>query len=379
MYMSKLVSRFIGIIFVVVVFPITLIAQITLEQSLAGGSPQAGEQKHPIERLRGPGDTIRSIPTPEDRIMGIEWVRDTLYVLRLCYVISDPSLLYKLDPADGSVLSQFLLPFPSAVLGITFDGNDLWVVKWEPDHIIYQITTSGIPISSFPAPSSYPRGIAWDGEYLWIGDAQSEVLYQVDTLGTIIRTVSMTGVIDWSMGMVWVPEHTNGHLWVNDYYGNDINQLDVSGSNAVLIQDFPHPAPGNYLEGICYDGQYLWVADYNIARLWQIDDGVMGIVDDAVSVSSRTFQLSQNYPNPFRQSTSIRYFVPRNAHVELAIYNIQGQLVRTIVKRVETAGIHSISWDGRDTEGRSVISGIYFYKLESSNSIKEVRKMLLLR
>lgn len=377
MCLSKWFKRLCGIMFLTVFLPATLVAQIDLERARSGGSPLQNNSKPCPEEFLAAGDTIRSIPTPDSNIMGIEWVRDTLYIIRQAINYTQYANLYKLDPADGSVLSQFNLPFTGYVLGLTFDGSNLWIVKWFPDYVVYKITTSGSLVSFFTAPSNNPRGIAWDGEYLWIGDAQSRVLYQVDTLGTTIRTVSMSGVINWSMGMVWVPEHTDGHLWVNDHDNDDINQLDVSGINAILVQDFPHPA--TYPEGICHDGEHLWVADYSEPRLWQIDDGIAEGVEEAVSISPRRSPLLQSYPNPFDLLTSIRYTLLHDAYVELTIYNIQGQLVRTLVKGIEQAGDHIVKWRGIDDAGKSVASGVYVCQLRMSSRVQETKKLILLK
>ncbi len=374
MYINKLAKRLHGIVFLAGFLPIALTAQINYQRASSGGSFFQNDYTPRAEKFSAAGDTIRSIPAPDTNIMGIEWIRDTLYVLRQAPTSAEYANLYKLDPADGSVLSQFSLPFTGYVLGLTFDGSNLWIVKWSPDQIVYKITTSGSFVFSFLAPSTDPRGMAWDGQYLWLGDAPSQVLYQVDTLGAVMNTVSMSGTIDWSMGMVWVPEHTAGHLWVNEDVYDDINQLDVSGANAILIQDFSHPA--TLPEGICHDGEHLWVADYHVPRLWQIDDGIEEGIEEAISISPRRFSLLQNYPNPFNHSTSIRYILPYDVFVELTIYNIHGQLVRTLVRAKELAGDHVVKWYGNDGAGRSVANGVYIYQLKMSNGVQETKKLI---
>jgi flagellar hook assembly protein FlgD len=85
-----------------------------------------------------------------------------------------------------------------------------------------------------------------------------------------------------------------------------------------------------------------------------------------------------NYPNPFNASTSIKYTLPENAHVEIAIYNIQGQLVRTLSKGEESSGTHLAIWDGKDNIGKQLPSGIYFYKLSIGGEFK-IKKMVLMR
>ncbi|MCB5224012.1 MAG: T9SS type A sorting domain-containing protein [Candidatus Cloacimonadaceae bacterium] len=83
-----------------------------------------------------------------------------------------------------------------------------------------------------------------------------------------------------------------------------------------------------------------------------------------------------NYPNPFNPETTIAYSIPKAGNASLKIYNTKGQLVRTLVDDVRDSGNHSVVWNGCDNEGRSVSSGLYFYRL-SSDGNTVTRKMLL--
>ena len=90
-----------------------------------------------------------------------------------------------------------------------------------------------------------------------------------------------------------------------------------------------------------------------------------------------TFILEQNYPNPFNPNTTITFNVPQTTIVSLGIYNINGQLVKTLVDGKVNSGSHSILWGGRDNTGQIVSSGVYFYKLlTESKSMK--KKMLFM-
>ncbi|MCD4707734.1 MAG: T9SS type A sorting domain-containing protein [Candidatus Sabulitectum sp.] len=87
----------------------------------------------------------------------------------------------------------------------------------------------------------------------------------------------------------------------------------------------------------------------------------------------------QNYPNPFKPTTTISYQLSVSANVTLGIYNILGQKVRTLVDENQNAGEHFAIWDGRDSSGQPVSSGVYFYRLESENGTPETRRMMLLK
>ena len=93
----------------------------------------------------------------------------------------------------------------------------------------------------------------------------------------------------------------------------------------------------------------------------------------------QTYLLGANFPNPFNPSTSIEYALPQSGPVELHIYDVLGRRVTTLVKEAQhPVGFYTLTWDGRDQAGRSVGSGIYFYRLETSN-FTQTRKMLLIK
>mgnify|MGYP000442144917 CR=1 FL=1 len=94
------------------------------------------------------------------------------------------------------------------------------------------------------------------------------------------------------------------------------------------------------------------------------------------------FLLAQNYPNPFNVSTTISYQIPvgiSGSQVKLRIFNVSGQLVRTLVDGTSEPGAYWVTWDGRDDRGRAVASGVYFYRLEAEGELVEVKKMILLQ
>ncbi|MCI0512960.1 T9SS type A sorting domain-containing protein, partial [candidate division KSB1 bacterium] len=90
------------------------------------------------------------------------------------------------------------------------------------------------------------------------------------------------------------------------------------------------------------------------------------------------FQLAQNYPNPFNPATQIHYHLPQSIRVILKIYNVQGQEIQTLVHEFQTAGMKSVTWDGRDHLGRKVPAGIYVYRL-LAGQWSEAKKMLLIQ
>gem|GEM_PF-756651 len=90
------------------------------------------------------------------------------------------------------------------------------------------------------------------------------------------------------------------------------------------------------------------------------------------------FDLSQNFPNPFNPETTIQYNIAKQGNVNLAIFDVQGRTVRTLVTEHNKPGIYSVKWDGRDNYGNVVSSGIYFYQLNAEN-LNIMKKMIFMR
>lgn len=128
---------------------------------------------------------------------------------------------------------------------------------------------------------------------------------------------------------------------------------------------------------------------YDLANNWRVWGGRIDMgcyeygsepwvdIDDPVMPSIPAITLT-NYPNPFNPTTIIKYSLDEPGAVSLEIYNIKGQLVKTLIQGNADKGTHSVVWDGIDHIGNPCSSGVYFYKLRT-NSRTLVRKMLMLK
>ena len=106
---------------------------------------------------------------------------------------------------------------------------------------------------------------------------------------------------------------------------------------------------------------------------------------DLISIESidltllpENYELAQNYPNPFNPNTIIKYQLPEATLINLNIYNIKGQLVKTLVNEMQNAGYYNIIWNGCNNDNKELPSGFYIYRLSGENYI-ESKKMLLLK
>jgi hypothetical protein len=91
----------------------------------------------------------------------------------------------------------------------------------------------------------------------------------------------------------------------------------------------------------------------------------------------RTYTLLENYPNPFNPSTIIRYSLPKPGIVTLKIFDVTGRLVSTLINQEMPEGIHRIGWNGRDMNGKEVATGMYFYTIQTPNSTKSAKMVLI--
>jgi hypothetical protein len=135
-----------------------------------------------------------------------------------------------------------------------------------------------------------------------------------------------------------------------------------------------------YVSGIAADNSSDDAGDYGYHTSQQVPEKTTGVSDnDNADGSARPdrFILHQNYPNPFNLATSISYTLKKEGLVNLTIYNILGQKIRTLIDQVEPAGNYSIQWDSKDEKGRVVAGGVYFYILKAGDFTSSKRMVLL--
>jgi len=101
-------------------------------------------------------------------------------------------------------------------------------------------------------------------------------------------------------------------------------------------------------------------------------------VEEGDSSLPEEFDLHQNYPNPFNPSTTISFSLVRDSQTSIKVFNIQGKQIATLLNEHRKSGNHTITWDGKDKNGREVASGVYYYRLETPFNVA-TQKMTLLR
>lgn len=170
-------------------------------------------------------------------------------------------------------------------------------------------------------------------------------------------------------------------------FGKSVESLVPTGS----IQDFWGPA----LAGLDSDGDGfsngVELQDPNGAwKTGQANPGNLSLVTNPGDPNSKPtstsvadfgvpseYRLLNNYPNPFNPSTKIAFEIPQQEKVTLTIYNISGQVIKTLVNENLSAGRFERVWNGNDEFGNQVASGIYIYKLNAGNFEKSAHMILL--
>ena len=150
-----------------------------------------------------------------------------------------------------------------------------------------------------------------------------------------------------------------------EYDGGSAIVFDES-NNIYVTGWFKETANFGSFSFISYGNRDIFVA--------KLDDNTLA-ENNFISIGN----LLSNYPNPFNPSTTIEFSIQNESKINLSIYNIKGQRIKTLVNNEFTKGNHSIIWDGINEYNNPVCSGIYYYKLKVNGKTESVKKCLLLK
>jgi hypothetical protein len=258
----------------------------------------------------------------------IDYARDVLVEQNLAYIAGGDELVI-IDVSDPANVDPFLVgDFPDVSAGYLVKSGNLLYASTN----IFDVTNPGQPVIVGGTPGT--------GRDMAIAGNRANLLVKADAQ-------------------------------------NGIYVLDVSDP-AEVIEVSSYNTRGTVVE-VAADSAYVYVADnYGLIRLRLPEATAVENNDDISAHIPKSFALNQNYPNPFNPSTIIEYDLPRSSNTRLTVYNIMGQEVRTLIDEHQSAGHHTVTWDGRDTHSDIVASGVYLYRL-TANSTSHARKMLLIK
>ena len=244
----------------------------------------------------------------------------------------------------------------------------------------------------FPSGAGYAHNI-WaseDGRYVMTTEEtvgrtvkiwNIEDMNNVTLLGSYLGGNSLAHNTHW-MGNLAVIAHYSYGVSVVDV-SNPLQPVEVARYDTYLADD----APGFWGCWGAYPfspSGYVYASDINgYLTVLQLEQNTTAV--EPPQSQPDGFYLYQNYPNPFNPETTIRYRLDKNSHVEVTIFTVSGQHVKTLIRKLQSPGIYSVNWDGRDERGKPVSSGIYVYRLTASeggqtrNKTSLWRKMVLVR
>ena len=181
---------------------------------------------------------------------------------------------------------------------------------------------------------------------VWINGAQTEAAFtlQATTYSKIVEVLlekRFTGKVGWNTWHI-----DDGHGWQNE--------------KAPSLFDRDYEAKPAYY------------------AIQHVLENAPTEIKDAPAAPLTFFQLFNNYPNPFNSSTTLTYLLTKGSRVQLKIYNLFGNEVRSLVDEYKTAGYHMASWDGKDHRGEDVSSGTFLYRLLVDGQI-QTKKMVYLK
>ena len=167
---------------------------------------------------------------------------------------------------------------------------------------------------------------------------------------------------------------------------------EANWDSAITISNPPIPlgsgSPQNFVIVNLNPGQVYYIAlksvdnFANVSAISNVDSAEAkpfgGNNIDGLTGLPKEFDLGQNYPNPFNPTTSIEFSLPVASNVALVIYDSNGRKVATLVNDYFSAGIHTIHWNGQESSGRSIATGVYFYRLQT-DSFDNTKKMVFLK
>jgi M6 family metalloprotease-like protein len=282
------------------------------------------------------------------------------------------------------------LVYPVTTLSQTTEGRDITLnwstpfttsIPYPPTLIGYQIYQSRLLLNEVPVPDTTfsVYGVAGGAMQFWVvavyeeGVSDNSNTVRVD-LPLIYPTNLQANIEGNGVRLNWdFPEGINTNVGFRVFRdGVNITPIRVPASERTHF-DTDVSNSQNYT----YTVRAMFLHPMGVSQNSnETEIYVVDVVDDVSSIY--VTELGYNHPNPFNPTTTIRFSIENVGNVEINVYNVRGQLVRTLVNDEFTAGHHNVIWDGKDMNNIICPSGIYFYRL-TVKGFQDTKKMILLK
>ena len=370
------------------------------DEVLYSGTPRglgATDTPQPIAILNFNGigfDRVAEIPAAADDVGGFGYV-----IAGMDFDNDGKKDIYAVNTDWHDVVGQDLVP---RIYKYEDDGAGNWSVVWST-RLPLEFQNTWAPLAAADLDNDGKGELVWGPVNNFGGGLQPnpERIVVFETVGDGTDGMGIdNGDGTWSANAQWtITDQNDFNLrpfrWLIHDIDNDGAQEIVSalrvgdGINIYSVDDVPDNGGGTETWSLDYSG--VTGTHYDLAI---IDNTVYGIrdngdvtpvtwdvnaaIEDDISNVVSDYSLEQNYPNPFNPTTSISYSIPTNDVVSLKIYNIMGQEVRTLVNASQAAGTHTIQWDGLNSNGQRVASGVYLYVMKAGKFVQS-KKMTLMK
>ncbi|MCK4571309.1 T9SS type A sorting domain-containing protein [candidate division WOR-3 bacterium] len=257
---------------------------------------------------------------------------------------------------------------------IAYNGGD-GVAVWE-DHIdninadgnlitlnsIYDNNGLGIDLQNnsvtFNDPADPDSGPNQELNYPVIDSALYNVV-QTTVYGTIdIDTDPTQAIVEVFKAKVDPSNYGEGEIYLGS------TNPDASGNWSIVVSGL---IPGDTVTATTTD------LLFNTSEFCDVNLVVSGLEEIPIR-----YELSQNYPNPFTNTTTIQYAISKTTHVKLSVFDVSGRLIKVLAEGVHNPSYYNVNWNGKDNSGRKVSQGVYFYRLEAKGYITS-KKLIFLR
>jgi ligand-binding sensor domain-containing protein len=270
---------------------------------------------------------------------------------------------------DGLNLINTIIP--SFINGlIEFDSqNTLWIVNVSGGGLY---SFDGINLTNHPG--NYNCISIDTQDRIWLGSTYNGLYVLQNGVLSHFTSQDLGTSLDYINAIAF---DSNGNAWIGTgdggYFEGSIIKFDLISATAYTTSD--SELRGS-VQGIQVDSSNnKWIATDNGICVFN-EDGVAN--NDLFIPSIALYELIINYPNPFNPTTSISFSIREPAaDIELSIFNLKGQLVKTLFKGDLNIGDHVVTWDGTNTNGKHMASGIYLYCLRKGNEAQTKRMVLI--
>jgi len=290
---------------------------------------------------------------------------------------------------------------PNAGLNLTLSGtsfaNTTVTVTHNLGFIPAQLAYRVLPSNNWilvNAPVAEPFWTTTTASFVVAGSkapGDVEVVFPQNEDQTLpVALSSFTAVLtaDLFVRIAWISETETNHLGYN-LFRNDSRSLDTATRiNPALIDE--GSAVGTQMSYAFTDKEvdnnhlyYYWLESVAVDGTLEYAGPIMVVIGDPnaeppTPVIPVATALLSAFPNPFNPQTNLRYSLKDAGNVKIEVYNARGQLIRSFTRNHEVPGFYSVVWDGKDSKGNHVSSGVYFYRM-SSGKYSATRKMMLMK